>query len=239
MNCRRPDRRTHRPARQSKESVKATPSSLSHAVRTICSMDCRSRLAQTLLSIGHPDTELLAASIELGMTRIEAHPLGMYACRTPIADGGEVRLHLWTADSAVFEDDLGRIHDHTWDLASTVLKGRLANSVLDVSEDGPAVHEVWEHDYAQGSLTSSGRPVSLDLASCEHIGESGSYTLAAGRLHVTERATPALLTIVRARPTHRQIARIVSPRARQPRSPQRRSVSLDEFSFRLNTVLAA
>ncbi|MEU5977411.1 hypothetical protein [Streptomyces sp. NPDC047315] len=77
-----------------------------------------------------------------------AHPNGFV--KLPLArvarDGRRLFLHIWVAG----EED-AEIHDHRWDFASTVLRGALVNTTVDVA---PQI----EHDDAAGYRVVHYRP---------------------------------------------------------------------------------
>lgn len=161
---------------------------------------------------------------------IEAHPLGMYAAHFVCARHS-VRVHCWNIDSIQFRDDLGRIHDHIWNLSSHVLRGSIRNETFSVVPS-PAGILLWERDYEKNTVSVYNQRVSLRLVGDQAIPEGGFYQLPAGTLHRTTESPPITVTIVEATPTTRRKARIVGDAAQQGRpngSTRRRRVQTDEF----------
>lgn len=64
----------------------------------------------------------------------ELHPLGFIhgelSSSLPLSEGERFRLHLWLND-AVGLDQLGDLHEHTWDLTSLVLAGAVVDQNFD------------------------------------------------------------------------------------------------------------
>jgi hypothetical protein len=159
------------------------------------------------------------------------HPLGFFHIElTPIArrPTGRVRLHLWSQRSMAGRDDLGVVHDHTWDLASAVLVGAIEDTTFSArpADDGP--FHVFYHVYADRRLVSSDETVALAEVRRRHVSAGSVYRISAGTPHTTKTESLPTLTLVVGQETGRDRAAIfVSDPHPVSRPSQRRPVDRD------------
>lgn len=139
-----------------------------------------------------------AAELSSGLP-VTQHPLGfMHLDLSGLAAGGAARLHLWTEEFLARADPLGRLHDHTWELRSTVLVGELTDHVLDPVQDVAGeytAHRVHydKHGNQVESLPSRWR---LDEFRVRSVRQGESYNLAPRLVHRTEVSVLPTATLV-------------------------------------------
>src|SRR5438045_1827108 len=105
-----------------------------------------------------------AVALEVTTLACTRHPLGFYHFElTPLLDGlpFRLRMHLWSAASSTSRDDLGLIHDHTWDLTSAVLLGELVDVLVIPQATPGGTYRRIEVNYRNGSIEE--RPGAVEL----------------------------------------------------------------------------
>lgn len=172
-----------------------------------------------------------------------AHPNGFV--KLPLArvarDGRRLFLHIWVAG----EED-AEIHDHRWDFASTVLRGTLVNTTIDIA---PQI----EHDDAAGYRIVHYRPrpggYRFTPVRTDHdvvVTSRRTATLAAGtRYRMTDRtlhrarALPGTVTLIARGAPLRDHARVLT-RGALPDGPMAwREVDAAERRRHLNEAYEA
>jgi hypothetical protein len=129
------------------------------------------------------------------------HPLGfLHIDLSGAADVPGLRLHVWTDEFTRRADPLGRLHDHTWELRSAVLVGRLVDHVL---EARPDVNGRWHaHRVSYASGGNSLEPVlgnwTLHETAARDVSAGQSYGLPPRRVHRTEVLAEPTATLVHA-----------------------------------------
>lgn len=84
------------------------------------------------------------------------HPLGFAHIELTSIVGGtfRTRLHLWTQETGAWADDLGSLHDHTWELSSAVLVGGLTDTYLVPRQDPSGPYGAYQIQYGKDRNTS-------------------------------------------------------------------------------------
>ena len=177
---------------------------------------------------------LLSLAAKAQDTIVEAHPLGMVAARFR-CEHFTIRVHVWSPQTLSFRDEFAQVHDHTWNLESHILAGRIHNYVFDLAE-ASAGEQVWLHDYKRDEIVKGAHRVILRHRYDEVLNPGGSYALPAGTVHSTSVA-PGTITLVKSIPTTHSVARIIgASEGALQRSAGRDSVDLDQV---LETIRAA
>lgn len=107
-----------------------------------------------------------------------------------LTEDGSTRLH-------VFDQDIPRqtvatpIHDHVFNMRSTVLCGTLIHEVLEPVPDEDGTHVVYKAQQEPGTQNtilkpSSGLPCLLEVEERLILGEGSVYLFPAGKLHQTD-----------------------------------------------------
>jgi hypothetical protein len=162
------------------------------------------------------------------------HPLGFANIKYRIDRDTCLRIHVWPrAQRQKPGAALSGIHDHTWDLRSWVLAGRLTNrrfEMIDASEHG-ATHEVVdiEMDGPVDRLSATGSWVTLRTVSCTSYGPGDSYDVEAGSFHATEIDARPVVTAVIGNERLSTKARTVEPRPAASREMVRVSCTPSEL----------
>jgi hypothetical protein len=155
--------------------------------------------------------EIIGAVIEsIATVSVAAHPLGFFHFElTPLVAGtSRVRLHVWSSESAKHRDDLGLIHEHTWELASSVLVGRLDDVVLAAEQANNGQYTCARLDYRTNELHQAPGKFNVHARLRRSMGPGETYQLPAGTLHLTEVMTVPTVTLVVAKETSRTSVRI-------------------------------
>ncbi|SFT96213.1 hypothetical protein SAMN04487915_106147 [Arthrobacter sp. ov118] len=131
------------------------------------------------------------------------HPLGFAHLELTNIVGGSfrTRLHLWTKETAAWADDLGSLHDHTWDLRSAVLTGGLTDIYLEPRQDPSGPFGAYQIEYGNDGNTTvqlDGR-WSLDEREVRTVRQGDIYELRPRAVHCTtvERFPTATLVIAK------------------------------------------
>lgn len=135
----------------------------------------------------------------------------------------EVRVHIWHP-SLVREGivDQGDAHDHRFDLESTVLTGRLFETLYCPEAGAPRRFDAWHVENARSAGVDRGfdgdcRPIETDLGMWTQwrVHESGStYTLERGHFHRT--SVDALAVTICSMHEKRGQARLLVPAGTEP-----------------------
>ncbi|MQA96426.1 MAG: hypothetical protein GEV11_17910 [Streptosporangiales bacterium] len=115
------------------------------------------------------------------------HPLGFIYVPLWRGDGAVLRLHLWPAGPRP-APTTSPYHDHTWDLTSLVLYGRIENHLVEIDEAGPdAAYRMFEiHGAgAQDDIRDTGRLIRHRIRQIQRVGAGETYTMPAGLFHAT------------------------------------------------------
>lgn len=148
----------------------------------------------------------------------EEHPLGMFVVYFR-QETFTLRLHIWKPSTSLFRDGLGTIHDHIWDLESYVLRGTISHRVFDLAKDNDGV-QLWGHDYESQRIHKLEESVLPILRTEKLIPAGGRYFLPAGEFHQTEPMTDLAITLVKATPTKKTVARILDGSASSKTRPK-------------------
>lgn len=143
----------------------------------------------------------------LGATAAEAervithrHPLGFtHAELTPCVappPGERFRLHFWLDDAGI-RDDLGDLHEHTWDLTSLVLAGAVTDTVLHAWPSSIGAYQGSRINY--GQQTSSELVGRFDLETIEErrVPVGSVYTIPSRTVHLNSVGAIPTVTLVR------------------------------------------
>jgi hypothetical protein len=124
------------------------------------------------------------------------HPLGFANVKVPLSSISAVRLHIWPPIGLAPVSTKELVHDHTWDLTSYVVLGRLTNVLLELHDGGDSgvrknLVEI-THEGDVDVLASLRRQVTVRVASASDYGPGDVYQIPARMFHQTH---------VQARPT--------------------------------------
>ena len=190
---------------------------------------------------------LLRAVAELvGEIPTTKHPLGfMHFELTSIvgrAPSERVRLHLWSQETREWQDRLGTIHSHTWELNSLVLLGGLKDTVYEAVENGAGKYRAVEVTYGPSGPESkpTGDLFELRGASVREVTASHAYRLPAGTLHGSEPLAVPTVTLLHARESGKRSVLVLrdADLDSQPAAP-RAEVHRADATRSLNEALAA
>jgi hypothetical protein len=129
---------------------------------------------------------VLAVSAGASGLRAVLHPLGFLCFPVERHELCGVCVHVWSPRLPRARSTTSAIHAHSWDLVSFVLSGELENVLVDVVE-GESTHREFEvHSSGQrDELRATRRLVGYRIADRELNRSGETYTLAAGRFHIT------------------------------------------------------
>ena len=176
-------------------------------------------------------------------TPVYEHPLGFVHFELPesrVASGlGRLRLHLWD-DACHQPDQLGRLHDHAWNLRSLVVAGALEDSLFDVEYrfDGDLREVVVRYEPTIERVPTD-RKADLRVRSTRRVDAGSEYTVEVGVVHETTVLRTPTVTLVAASPVVGSTTRIFAPRDATWRSTSiRRSLDRGVALVRLQTALS-
>jgi hypothetical protein len=121
----------------------------------------------------------------------EVQGLGMLRLKI----GDDLRLHIW--NPALEFPNVSKIHNHSWDLSSTVICGLIRNEVFVETNDG--VGWFWKRDLVcgvGGRWKNEAALVRLKTKRIEVIEPGQTYSQTANEIHLTE-AAPGTMTIMK------------------------------------------
>jgi hypothetical protein len=145
------------------------------------------------------------------------HPLGFFHFEiTPLLDASSlsrIRLHVWSETSLSWQDDLGLIHDHTWELRSVVLIGGLTDVILEAraSPQGDLVGSQVRYSDAGTAVTKIDGRFDVRELGRRPVMPLHAYHLRAGSLHRSEVFDLPTATLVVAQETGRDSALVFGP----------------------------
>ena len=141
-----------------------------------------------------------AISAEADRIETRRHPIGFtHAELTSSAgalDGERVRVHVWLG-ATESRDNLGDLHEHTWDLTSLVLAGSVVDTTLRASRDTLGKYQGSRIIY--GDLNSS-EPIgrfNLETLQRRRVEAGAVYTIPARTVHLNEVGSLPTVTLVR------------------------------------------
>lgn len=152
-----------------------------------------------------------------GVSNPRVHPNGFL--QLDLTAEGDNRLHIWLADDRLPKQSVRTaIHDHIFDMESSVVKGTLTNVlyVTDVGED----YEVWQVQTRAGNETKLGPTGSLVSAKAfpqSPINAGETYVFPAAYFHDTETEgdTVTIMRKKRYYPLYKE-PRILVPKGERP-----------------------
>lgn len=142
---------------------------------------------------------LEAAALSATNLPVTQHPLGfLHLDLSGFSENGRARLHLWTEEFMSKADPLGRLHDHTWELRSTVLVGELTDHVLDPAPDpdGKYLAHVIRYDESGNSIEMRPGRWRLDEVEARRVLAGQNYQLPPRLVHRTEISSFPTATLV-------------------------------------------
>lgn len=122
---------------------------------------------------------------------VTRHPLGfIHVDLTPFAQLGsdeQLRLHIWTEESARHTDELGLIHDHVWEGKSFMLAGSLTNRLLRAtrSPSGRSMLSEVAHMDGEQFVEVIDKDLALKLIDLKRCDEGNWYFLPRRVIHET------------------------------------------------------
>jgi hypothetical protein len=116
------------------------------------------------------------------------HPLGFIYAPLLRTGSTALRLHIWLAGASRPHLTTSPIHDHTWQLVSYVMCGRLENCMVEIHDSDTPTHQVFEIRGTAGadSLRPTERLVEFRVAEVQPVQAGDRYTIEPGRFHFTE-----------------------------------------------------
>ncbi len=150
-------------------------------------------------SAAHAANFLEAAADAAAHLPVTQHPLGfLHLDLSGLSERGAARLHLWAAEFIAMADPLGRLHDHTWELRSTVLAGELTDHVLTPAPDANGEYLAHVVQYGPAGNRVRVRPGRwrLDAVDVRHVRAGQHYRLAPRLVHRTEVSVVPTATLV-------------------------------------------
>lgn len=121
---------------------------------------------------------------------IQFHPLGFLACRWPVGDGQNLRIHLWSKDFGWAQEPGWEIHDHVFSFESIVLLGQIKNYVYDIAPcfNSCDPYSLYVVNYERKKSILRRVEIDVDLLLTESTIESAGsrYRLKSGVLHRSE-----------------------------------------------------
>lgn len=143
---------------------------------------------------------LSAAKRRSQSLEVRQHPLGFYHAElTPFVDapsGERFRLHFWLDESGA-TDELGDLHEHTWDLCSLVLAGCVidSNLVATSAPDGAFVGS--RITYGEGNTSVRIGRFELETVLKRRIDVGSVYEIPSRTVHLNAVETIPTVTLVR------------------------------------------
>ncbi len=141
-----------------------------------------------------------AMFLEADMVDVWKHPLGFnHAELTPLVNapaGERFRLHFWLDDRGVV-DDLGDLHEHTWDLTSLVLSGCVIDSNLAASPTAEGEYLGSRITYGEKNTAQEVGRFDLQVTNVRTIQMGSAYQIPSRTIHLNEIGAVPTVTLVR------------------------------------------
>ena len=141
-----------------------------------------------------------AMILEADRVDVWKHPLGFnHAELTPLVDapaGERFRLHFWLDDRGVV-DELGDLHEHTWDLTSLVLAGCVVDSNLAASSSRGGEYLGSRITYGAKNIAEEVGRFDLKVTNVRTIRMGSAYQIPSRTVHLNEVGTIPTVTLVR------------------------------------------
>lgn len=158
------------------------------------------------------------------------HPVGFIHVQLGVG----LRLHLWTEDAPAWTDDLGVIHDHTWEAKSLVLAGTLTNTFLRAVHGGP--YKMFE---VTGDRRLIADNVGLETIEQRRVDAGSWYFLPRRVIHMTRVHMYPTATLVWMTPFGAGLPRLIARECTSISSTPRPPVPSEETREALERCLAA
>lgn len=124
------------------------------------------------------------------------HPLGFFYLHMPVTNDEGVRCHIWL--DPPFNWKVNRAHQHSFDIASTILVGAARSSVYLFVPGAADTHEFSvSYDGISSSLQSTGRTGNLNEICAFDSNTGDTYSLSAGTIHRFEVLKCPCVTVVK------------------------------------------
>ena len=140
---------------------------------------------------------MLANEIE-DFLEFKCHPLGFFVYQRSMGSGTNRRIHVWldTPRSRIGPEN--DCHQHSFDLSSKVIIGKLENEVLSFRESPLGKTLEFSVDYStnHSELTPTGKRGALDLVCSFQSPVNSEYHLPAGVIHRTKMIILPCITVV-------------------------------------------
>ncbi|WP_307424752.1 hypothetical protein [Pseudarthrobacter defluvii] len=122
---------------------------------------------------------LIEVAEALPQVQATEHPLGFahLELTSVLGTSFRTRLHLWTQETRQWADELGSLHDHTWELNSAVLTGGLTDTYLEPRQTDDGQYGAYQIQYG------SGRNTTIRLAGRWALDERGRRKVVAGETY--------------------------------------------------------
>lgn len=134
--------------------------------------------------------------------------------------GASKRLHIWNPPGFELphQSTVNEIHDHVFDMRSTVVRGRLWQYLYELEASDEPQHEEYEAVYAKNSdsrLKPTGKRGTLRAVQWFPIAAGASYTQPAFTLHDSS-ADGLVVTVMRKTEIHDGIPHVICPIGQPP-----------------------
>lgn len=128
------------------------------------------------------------------------HPLGFtHAELTSLAgapDGERFRFHVWLGDTEG-RDNLGDLHEHTWDLTSLVLAGSVMDTTLRASRNSLGRYQGSRIIYGERNSSQLIGRFNLEPLESRRVEPGAVYTIPSRTVHLNEVGSKPTVTLVR------------------------------------------
>lgn len=128
----------------------------------------------------------------------KCHPLGFFVHQRPLGIGTNRRIHVWLDTPSARTGPENDCHQHSFDLSSRVVIGKLENEILAFRESALGETLEFSVDYStnHSELAPTGKRGDLDLICTFQSLANCEYQLPAGVIHRTKMITLPCVTVV-------------------------------------------
>lgn len=171
----------------------------------------------------------------LNGTRPRVHPNGFLQLN--LTDKGDARLHIWHPELPAQKTYTG-IHDHIFDMGSSVVKGRLwqVRQRFDLQHRGEPTDEIYMAQYVAKSQSTLG-PTGVLVARLPEepalVYAGQDYTQPAFTFHESRPETDVVVTLMTKAQTYKGNPRVLVPIGAEPDNSFQREDVDAEFLWRI------
>ncbi len=143
--------------------------------------------------------QLMVDEVRSNIEKFRIHPLGFAYYTKNIGQLRTLRFHIWTTELTISDaQSAGDIHDHVFELNSTVVAGELRQETFQFSEATDGEYEIANVEYVgnRSIVQRSGRQGNLLIASDDIFDAGQAYRLPAQTIHRARPHKLPMATIV-------------------------------------------